>query len=344
MPAWMLPAALMGTEVLGGLFGMGAQRKNQRAADRRYRDLTGRIDAQMGGLQGPSEWEIMLQRLIGGAKAPTDITAGTYDPAQIDLSQLMTQTPGGLASQDALMQFLRRSPADQLGGAYGTLNELAATGGASNVNSLLDAIIPLQERATSDAAARLNAGVSGLGQRGGSAARLGEARVRSDMGAQNNATNAGIVQQMLEAASGRRLGAAGQLGSLMQGFAGQQLGAAETLGGFDQAMRQMLGGAMGQNVASQNRASEFNIGTGLETARGNQNAQNQFLQMMMQGMGMGAGMMGNRQGQMAQLLGLLSGQQQPMSPTTNPLFESAQMAMLLPMLLGQLRGGGGKKA
>src|SRR3982751_2787423 len=294
--------ALAGGQLLGGYMDQRSQNAAQQEAQRRYQELHGMIMGQMQG--GPSSWEQQVQQLYAGAK-PAD----TFNPMDY------LNSPALRNSQDALMQMINRDPAAQLGQSYKTLTDLAQTGGASNTQSLIDSIQGLQNQDLGNQVAGLRGRAGSLGQRFGSAAGKSEALLRTQLGTGNNATLASILNQSNEANQGRRLGAAGQLGSLLQGAQGQRLGA----------------------IGQLQQQGQFGANYGLQGAQFNaQNMQN-FIQQQLAALGLGSSMMGQRQSHDAGLLALLSGQPAQQAGSTQGLNDAAQTAAFLPMLLQQLQ-------
>lgn len=306
-----LGAISAGAELLGGY--MSNKKQNANAAAQQ-----GQYNQALGAVQGPSQYEQMLQGFLGQQSPQSQYNAQQIDPSQF--SQQPNQAIN--AGQDALMQFLNRDPAQQLGQAGTTLSNLAATGGAQNAQSLVDQLQPLQQLQTQQQVAGLNAQVSGLGQRLGTANRIGEARLRAQLGAQNNAQNAGIYQQTFENAANRQLSAAGTLGGLLQSGQGQRLQAAQGLGQFAQ-----IGQAGNAQVL---QALMANQNAGLQANAQNNQAGQAFQQMMQSGYGQLLGAQGQRTGQ-------LVGLQAPQQATTNPLLQGIQTATAIPSLFKVLQ-------
>ncbi len=216
-----LMAASLASSMYSGYKGSKAKKKNQKAADRAYQDNSGMIKDAQGKLAQPGSAETGLEEFL------KNLSGGSG----LDIPGIEGSTAYN-SSQDALMQMVNRSAADQLGNAGTQLNDLATNGGAQNVDSLLAALGVQQNAATDDQAARLNAQSSGLGQLAGTASRIGEARLRGGMQRDNNALNAGIRNTAMENAQNRRLAAAGQLGQLNLGAGQLNLGAAQGLTGL----------------------------------------------------------------------------------------------------------------
>lgn len=290
-----LGAGLAGMSVLGGVMGQRGQNQAQDEAKRRYAELQGLITGQMQN--GPSAWENQMQSFLGKMSP---------------MSQLPNAAQQG--SQDALMQMMNRDPAAALGQAGTTLSDLSATGGAQNIQSLIDSIQGVQGKDLQNQVAGLRGRNTSLGQRFGSASGKNEAILRSNLGAKNNASLADVINQSRESAQNRRLQASGTLGGLLQAGQGQQFGAASQLGQQGLGMQQL----------------------------NSQNMQN-FMMNQLQGMQMGGGMMNQRQGQNANLLSLLSGQPAQQAGNMNPLMSGMQEAAFMPMLIQQMQQLGKKK-
>ena len=290
-----LGAGLAGMSVLGGMQAQKGQNQAQDEAKRRYAELHGLITGQMQN--APSAWENQMQSFLGKMSP---------------MSQLPNAAQQG--SQDALMQMMNRDPAAQLGQAGTTLADLSATGGAQNIQSLIDSIQGVQGQDLNNQVAGLRGKSTSLGQRFGSAAGKNEAILRSNLGAKNNASLADVINQSRESSQNRRLQASGTLGGLLQAGQGQQFNAASQLGQLG------LGGA------------QLN----------SQNMQN-FMQNQLQGMQMGGSMMNQRQGQNSNLLALLGGQPAQQAANMNPLMGGLQEAAFMPMIAQQMQGLAGKK-
>jgi hypothetical protein len=287
-----IETALLGvglaSQLYQGFKGNKAQAKNEKAAAKQYGATNEEINKQLTALGAPGAGEVGLQQYLDSLSESGGIGG----------------TPTFNSAQDALMQMVNRTAAQQLGSAGGYLDELAQTGGAQDVGKLLEALTAQQGYATNEQAARLNASTSGLGQLAGTASRIGEARLRGSMQRDNNVILAGIQQQAMENAMNRRLSAAGTLGGLNLGAGQLNLGAAQGLQG--------LAGLLLQN-------------------------QNQALQ----GYGM-LGQLGlGRAGQQNALISLLAGNKPTPTSLTSPLAgavgQSAEDALLLPLILKRLK-------
>lgn len=293
--------ALAGGQLLGGIANQRGQNSANAEQQRRYNELHQMITGQMQN--GPGQWEQQMQSYLGQMSPQ----------AQFDPSSSLS-TPGMQGSQDALMQMLNRDPAQQLGQAGTTLSDLAATGGASNTQSLLDSVRGVQNQDLNNQVSGLRGGATSLGQRFGSTMGKNEAILRSQTGTRNTANLADILNQSNEANQGRRLSAAGTLGGLLQSGQQQRLGAAGQLA------------QMGQ----------FGANLGMQGAQLNSQNRSNFIQQQLQAMGMGQNAYAQRQGQNASLIGLLSGQPGQQPNNYGGLMDSGMMAAFMPMLLQQM--------
>ena len=209
----------VGSELLGGVLSQNQQKQNARAQQQQY-------GAAMGAVQGPSQYEQMLQQWLGQQQGPQ----------AFDLSKQQGFNTG----QDALMQMANRDPAAQM----------------QQAQDFIGMLQPQQQLQGIQQMAALNAGVSGLGQRLGSAQSLAQGRLGAQLAAQNNAQNAGIMQQLYSQGQQNQLSAAqglGQYAQLAQQNAGQNN--AQQL-----AFQQMMQGGYGQLLGAQGQRTGQLVG------------------------------------------------------------------------------------
>lgn len=195
----------IGSELLGGLAQQNQQKQNARAQQQQY-------NTALGAVSQPNAYQQMMQQWLGQQQGPQAFNLGTQQ--------------GFNTGQDALMQMANRDPAAQM----------------QQAQQFIGMLQPEQQLQGIQQMAALNAGVSGLGQRLGSAQALAQGRLGAQLAAQNNAQNAGIMQQLYSQGQQQQLSAAqglGQFAQLAQQNAGQNN--AQQL-----AFQQMMQGGYGQ--------------------------------------------------------------------------------------------------
>lgn len=335
-----IPAAIsVGTSLYGAYKQGKANKKNEQAQNAQNQMLQQMVNQQMQ--TGPSAAEGALGAWMGGGAAqrqmPAGMSRGVFGKVaqrmgmggqqptgperkavnDIDINSLgipdISQQGNFNAGQDALMQMANRDAAQQLGIAGESLGELAQTGGMQDVEGMLGALNQQFNMNTEEQAAMQRAGASGLGQLGGTASKIGEARLRRDALTNQNAMNAQVRNSALESAMGRRLAAAGQLGGMnLQAFQ-NQMGAANSLGNF--ANMQAQSGMQGAEMR-------------LRGGMANQDARQAWNAQTLQAMGMQGGMAAQRAQQNAALMGLLAGQNVQTANGSSPIAEALGNAPL----------------
>lgn len=298
-----IETGLMAASALGGLYSsykQGKQQKsNQKVAEQQYKDNSGVINDARTGLNNPSGAETGLEAFLNSLRggAGTNGSGGAFIPG-VDVPGIEGSTAYN-SSQDALMQMVNRSAADQLGNAGTQLNDLATNGGRQDVSKLLASLGIQQNFATDEQAARLNASTSGLGQLAGTAGRIGEARLRAASQRDNNVINAGVQNTAMENAQNRRLAAAGQLGQLNLGAGQLNLGAAQGLTG--------LAGLLSSNQLGR---GQLDLGRG-QLDLGRSQLGQSINQQMLSGYGMLGQLQQGRQNQSTDLLKMMLMNQAP---------------------------------
>jgi hypothetical protein len=202
----------------------------------------------------------------------------------VDIGQLFSgaDAQGFNVGQDALMQFLRADPSSRMEGTNGVLQEIAATGLPSDLSSVFAAANQVNSVNNADLLSQVTGRAGSVGQRFGSASQRIAGDTARRLANEQALQNSQLALQAAEAASGRRLSAASQLGSF--GLQGQQLqlqGAnqlmagsqARTQLGLQAALANQQNQQFGANLGQQN--AQFNA------AAGNQ-MQSQNLQMALQ--------------------------------------------------------------
>ena len=294
------------------LLGLGAagtlgQAWSQDRAGKRAAQSQSAIRNRAFGMMAPDPFagEMMLRNFIeslnigGGEAAPT-------------------MGEGFNVGQDALMQMLRADGGVQMdANLTKQLEEILAGGPSFDTSPLFDALQTQDERRARSATADLRAGASGLGQRFGTALMRAEGDTRAQLAENAGARDASLVQQMWEAAQGRRLGA----GQILAGREQTRLGAE------DADLERMLRVALGlqEGGLQEGQFNQQNFGLGLNQ----QNQMANFLSMLFN-------MEQGRRGGNANLLGIAAGQPGVAGPSAIPGAgaDMAQMIMLM-RLLGQ---------
>jgi hypothetical protein len=225
--------------------------------------------------------------------------------AETGLAQLLARLSGGTqpneafnTGQDALMQMLRADPNKR---TMNMLTGMMQTGDPFDTSEMFKTLETVDARQRQRALADLRGGSTGLGQRFGSSMMRGEEDLVGQMLQSTSARNAQIQQGSYEAAQGRRMQAAGQMGELNQ----QHSQLATTLANLGLAKDQ---------------------------------ANNAALQLLLGGYGTLGGMQTNRGNQTMQALSLMLGQ--PMTQTYNPGGDLGQLAQLM-LFMNMMKGGGG---
>lgn len=305
-------ALMGGSQLLGGVSADSAANQQAQAQRQRYAQQMG-MDQSLMHI-GQSPWSTGTQQLAQNYQMPSAYAPGQYNAGQFNMGSLginnITGGAGANTSQDALMQMLNRNPAAQLGQAGATLDQLSQTGMPANTQSLLAGLQPMQAQQMNQQVNQLRAGASGLGARYGSGIGANEALLRSNLGAQQNATNSQLVYQGQNDAANRMMQAAQGFGGLLNQGVNSQLGAAS---GINSLMGTQLQGAnLGMqggfnNLNAMNQGGMFNVSSGMQGQQINNQAQqfgNQYLaQLYNQGQ---QGMIG-QMGANNQLAGMMNG-------------------------------------
>ena len=199
----------------------------------------------------------------------------------VDASGLMNAGGGQAfnAGQDGLMQFLRADPAGKMQGTNGVLQEIAATGLPSDISSLFTQASAVNRDNNADLLAQATGTGGGLGQRFGSATQRVAGDTARRLANEQSLQNSQLALQVAEAAAGRRLGAASQLGQF------QLQGNSQLLQAGQQDAQRALQAALanqqvGTQVALANQQNAFNTGTfnanmGAQNSQFNAGASNQ---------------------------------------------------------------------
>lgn len=203
--------------------------------------------------------------------------------------------------QDPMFQTLRADP--MASAQRGMLGELMGTGSPFDTSELFGALQPMRDERLSQGLAQTFAGAPGLGQRFGGATQRAAGDVTRQHLSDAALLDAQIGQQSHEAAQGRRLQAGGLSGQLRQNDI--------------QGISQLLQGLMQQSQ----------LGLGAQAQQGG------LIQALI-------GAEQGRRGQDVSLAGILGGTPTPQgTPVGSALGGMGQLAMLLPLLLGNQGGG-----
>lgn len=210
-------------------------------------DLGGYNASMMDPSYGQSYNASMLDPSLGNG----------YDPSQIDLSSLSMPDLGEIGGQDSLNQFLRRDPSGQ----------------TPDTQALMSALQANQGIQTTQQANQLGAQSASLGRRGGTAANIGQAMLRGNLTAANNASNAQLVAGLNESAAQRALSAATQ-----QSNVGVQSANLRQQGQIANQGARLTG--LTSNQQAVNSASQFGATNRLAVGQANQTAGNQAASQM----------------------------------------------------------------
>jgi len=323
--------AMAGASLLGsGISAFGAARVNkqnlqaqqqrQRQIDQQAAQNSGLIGNLFNGLQG------QLGNLAPVQGQQATANAFSFDPlqaSQVDLGSV-TGGAGGQtfnAGQDGLMQFLRADPMGKMQGTNGILQEIAATGLPSDLSSIFTQASQVNQDNNADLLARVTGTGGGLGQRFGSATQRIAGDTARRLANEQSLQNSQLALQTAEAASGRRLNAASQLGQF------QLQGNAQLMGAGQQQQAMILQAALA-NQQAQNQMGQFNVNAGMQANQQN-NAQAmqaifgnnaQMLnerQAQLQQLGIGGQLAGQQSQAMNQILGVRAGVQAPQAGPVN---------------------------
>jgi hypothetical protein len=235
-----------------------------------FRSQFGRVSAQqIGGIP-----DVVAQQIFG-----TNVNAD-----QLNVNDFFRAGGGAFnASQDALMQALRRDPAAQidptrlLGGVdlTGQLGGLLTTGGQQSTDDVLRGLDVAQQRAADQALAQLQGSAGSLGQRFGTTTLQRSGDLLAQLNDQYGLQRAQVALGAAENAQNRRLQAGGILAGLEGQRAGDILNAqglqlqAAQLAQFAPQLAAQLGLA---NQDAALRAALANQATGLAAGQSNQEA------------------------------------------------------------------------
>lgn len=178
----------------------------------------------------------------------TDMMQNTPGAAESGLLNFMpyaTSNAGLNAGQDALMQYLNRSPSAQLGNSQSAIDQIAGASDPFAPGGPYEALGRVNDRAAAREVAGLHASAGSLGARFGGANRAAEGNLRADI-FDRNAAQRGVLGQQFQ---GLRLQAA-------QGDISSRLAAAQTSGqlGLSQ-LAQILSGMQSAGQLASQRAS-----------------------------------------------------------------------------------------
>lgn len=258
-----------GGQVLGAISGDRANARNQRAQTAWQNKIFGQGQSLMGQGQdyGP-EIQKFLSTLQG--TGPNQFTG----EGDINLDSLFSGT-GFNAGNDALNQVIRGGT-DK--GADSYLQSLVAGGGNPfDTSDMFKALGAQDEQNLTRSTAQLRGGAGSLGQRFGSALADRESALRATDLTNRGARNAGIQQASYEAGQGRAMGAAQELNSNILNLLGIKTQAGQALN------------AAGQNEAGLRlQGQEFNRTNAQSIFGMNQDAANQRIAQILQGLGLGA--------------------------------------------------------
>lgn len=342
-----LPAIGLGISAIGQLGGALSANSANRRNEQRVQSQTDYMRRLLGGMfqrdPGAAEQGLgnAMQNFLPSGQS---FKHTPYDAAQVTMPGIDSEgILGGFnTGQDALMQFLNRNPAEDMGALVPNLEGILSNGNPFDVGSTFDALRASDDYQFNRALAEFRGSAGSLGQRFGTAMGQRENDLTAQLTNQLQARNAGIAQNAFESAQGRRLDAGNILSQLyqsqgnqtLQGLGLQQQGAqsiADFLSG-QQGLAAQLGLA---NQGATNQASQFNAGLGLDAFNANQAARGGDLQRLLQALQLQGGLEGDRRGYNAQLAALLSGQPIAQSQP-NSLFgtigDLGQSAALLPFM------------
>lgn len=338
----------LGLGAVGQLFGGNAQERagQQARADalRQQSLINNTAMGMMMGGQNPFAQMLAQQHKQFGNYNPSVQWAG-FDPTMLQAPEFDLNGSMGEAfnvGQDGLAQAIRSDPMTRRGTADATFEQMAANGMRFDTSELFGALGAQDARRREEALGEFRGSAGSLGQRFGTASRAQEGDLMAQLIENESARNAQIGMSAWEAAQGRRMQAAQQLGGLEGQRAQERLG---LLGLAQQGGQLGLQAGMAEAdlmsrfaLANQNAANQ----AGMFNAQGafgaqQQNISNQFArqQMLMQMLGMGNQMQMGQQGLNAQLLGIMAGVPTPganpaAGSTWGAVGDLGQTAALLP--------------
>ena len=290
--------AMAGASLLGsGIQAFGAARTNRqnlRAQQQRQQQLdqaAGQNASQISTLFGNLQGQLGALQPIQGQQADPNafsfnplqgaqITSQGFNPSfaalpgqvagsSVDLNGIMGAGSQAFnAGQDGLMQFLRSDPAGKMQGTNAVLQEIAATGLPSDISSLFTQASAVNRDNNADLLAQATGTGGGLGQRFGSATQRVAGDTARRLANEQSLQNSQLALQVAEAAAGRRLGAASQLGQFQLQGNSQLLGAG-------QGQQQLALQAALANQQNAFNTGTFNANLGAQNAQFNAGAANQ---------------------------------------------------------------------